>query len=200
MDDIHKVKPLPYAYDALDGISEKVNTWHHDTHYAGYVKKRNEIETKLETVDRSQANANYSEYGELKRRETFNASGQILHELFWDMMGGKGQVSTSASVVSKLAKDFGSFEKWKEDFIACAKASLGWAILCFDPSDNRLHNYLCDFHNNGAVWGAIQLLAVDVFEHSYYFDYGPERGKFIETFLRNVDWKKVNSLYERIQK
>ena len=39
----YKVKPLPYAYNALDGISEQTNRYHHDTHYAGYVNKRNEI-------------------------------------------------------------------------------------------------------------------------------------------------------------
>ena len=82
MADQFKVKPLPYGYDKLDGISQQTNTYHHDTHYAGYVKKRNEILEKLGKVDRSLANANYSEFGGLKRHETFNAPGQLLHELF----------------------------------------------------------------------------------------------------------------------
>ncbi len=193
----HKVKPLPYGYDALNGISAQINTWHHDTHYAGYVKKRNEIEKKLETVDRAVANASYSEYGEMKRRETFNASGQILHEIYWDVMGGNGKAGKALSVVGVLSKDFGSFDKWKEDFIACAKASLGWAILCYDPSDKRLHNYLCDMHNNGAVWGAVPLIAFDVFEHAYYYDYGPDRAKYIEAFLSNLKWEAVEARFQK---
>lgn len=47
----HKVKPLPHAYDKLKGLSDQVNKWHHDTHYAVYVNKRNEIELTLEKID-----------------------------------------------------------------------------------------------------------------------------------------------------
>lgn len=191
----HKIKPLPFAYGALKGISEQVNKWHHDTHYAGYVNKRNEIEKKLEAVDKALANANFSEYGELKRRETFNASGQILHEIYWDNLGGDGKVDENLAVVKKLVKSFGSIEKWKQDFIACSKASLGWTILCIDPSDGQTHNFLCDFHNNGAVWGAVPLVAIDVFEHAYYYDNGPDRAKYIEAYLNNLDWKKVNERF-----
>ena len=194
----HTIKPLPFDYGATKGISEQVNKWHHDTHYAGYVNKRNEIEQALEKADRSKANANYSEYGELKRRETFNASGQILHEIYWDMLGGDGHIGSSLEVSKKIEKDFLSLTAWKEDFMACAKASLGWAILAYDSSDMKLHNYLCDFHNNGAVWGARPILAIDVFEHAYYHDYGPDRAKYLEAYFSNVDWGKVDTTYIKI--
>ena len=102
----HQVKPLPFAYNATSGISEQVNKWHHDTHYAGYVKKRNEIEEKLEGIDRATANANYSEYGELKRRESFNASGMILHELYWDVLGGDGKTDPTLAMSKKTNGGF----------------------------------------------------------------------------------------------
>jgi Fe-Mn family superoxide dismutase len=196
----HELKKLPYAYDALKGISKEVVTWHHDTHHKGYVDKRNEIEEKLKSADRSSANANYSEYGELKRRETFNASGMILHEIYWDVMGGDGKIDENLSVVKKIKEDFVSLNAWQEDFVACAKASLGWTILCYDPSDGKLHNYLCDFHNNGAVWGAIPLLPIDVWEHAYYRDYGPKRPGYVDAFLENVNWSKVDELFKTIPK
>ncbi len=192
----HQVKPLPYAYDKLNGISEQVNTWHHDKHYAGYVAKRNEIEKKLEEFgDKSGANANFSEFGELKRRETFNASGQILHEIYYDVMGSDGSYSNDLAVIKKIEADFGSFNAWKADFKATAMASLGWAILSFDPTDGALHNFLVDMHNNGAVWGASPLVPVDVFEHAYYYDNGPDRGKYVDAFLENLNWEKINELY-----
>lgn len=193
----HKVKPLPFAYDSLKGISEQVNKWHHDTHYAGYVAKRNEVEQKLAACDKGKANANYSEFGELKRKETFNASGQILHELYWDGLGGDGSIDANSAVAKAISAEFGSFDNWKADITATSKASLGWAILCLDPSDGRLHDYLCDLHNNGAVWGALPILAIDLFEHAYYHDYGPDRAKNIEAYLANIDWKKVNARYQK---
>ncbi len=195
----HSIKPLPFAYNALKGISEEVNKWHHDIHYAGYVNKRNEIEESLESVDKSKANANYSAYGEMKRRESFNASGQILHEIYWDNLGGDGSVDQSLELVQKIIADFGSMEKFLEDFNACSMASLGWCITCFDPSDGRIHNYICDFHNNGAVWGAVPLVAIDVFEHAYYREYGPKRADYLKAYLGNVDWKKVNSKFLKVK-
>lgn len=195
----HKVKPLPFAYGALKGISEQVNKWHHDTHYAGYVNKRNEIEIGLEKTDKSKANANYSEFGEMKRREAFNAAGQILHEMYWNTLGGNGIAEESLAIAKKIKSDFGSFEKWKEDFIASTKISLGWTVLCLDRSDGKLHNFVADSHNQG-IWGTVPLLAIDTFEHAYYFDNGPNRAQYIEAFLKNVDWKKVNMEYEKAAK
>ena len=192
----HEVKPLPYAYDALDGISEQVNRWHHDIHYAGYVNKRNEVETQLQEADRSAAHANFSLYGELKRRETFNANGQILHEIYWNVLGGSGGEATG-KVGEKIQGDFGSFEAWKEDFIASAKVALGWAVLAFDLVDGKLHNFTGDTHNQGGVWGAIPLIPIDVFEHAYYHDQGPDRGKYINAFLQNINWDSVNDRFER---
>ncbi|MBZ0266121.1 superoxide dismutase [bacterium] len=197
----HQVKALPYAYDKLKGISEQVNKWHHDKHYAGYVAKRNEIEKKLdELIGNKEGNANFSEFGELKRRETFNASGQILHEIYYDIMGGDGNADSSLAVYKKIEEDFGSFDNWLEDFKETAKASLGWAILCYDPSDGALHNYLVDFHNGGAVWGAVPLVPVDVFEHAYYYDNGPDRGAYINAFIDNLNWNKINEFFENAAK
>jgi len=192
----HEVKALPYAYDSLKGISKQVNEWHHDKHYAGYVAKRNEIEKKIAELKEKAGNANYSEFGEMKRRESFNASGQILHEIYYDIMGGDGNIDESLDVVKKIVADFGSVDAWKEDFKLTAMSALGWAILCYDPTDGSLHNFLVDLHNNGAVWGSSPLVPVDVFEHAYYYDYGPDRGKYVDAFLGNLNWGKINELYK----
>jgi Fe-Mn family superoxide dismutase len=188
------VKDLPYAYDSLEGISKQVNEWHHDKHYAGYVNKRNEVEKELGKADRSAANANWSLYGELKRRETFNANGQVLHEVYYDIMGGNGEVA--GTVAEKLAKDFGSVDAWREDFVAAAKVGLGWAVLAWDPTDGKLRNFVGDSHNQGIVWGAVPLVTIDVFEHAYYHDYGPDRPSYIKAFLANLDWGKIDKHYE----
>lgn len=193
----HTIKEMPYASDKLKGISKQQLTYHHDIHYAGYVKKRNEVETALQTVDMNAANANYSLIGELKRRETFNASGQVLHEIYFDVMGGDGNADQKLEVVKKITQDFGSFERWQEEFIASGISTFGWAVLCLDTNDNTLRNYSGDTHNQGCVWGSIPLIPLDVFEHAYYTDQGPNRKAYIEAFLKNIDWKKVNERYKK---
>lgn len=126
-----RVRPLPYAYDAPEGVSEQTTRFHHDVIYAGHVAKRNEIEKRLETVDRTAADSDRIEYGALKRRETWNAGGQALHEVYWDVLGGDGR--PAGAIVEQIATEFGSFDAWREDFVATAKVAHGWRSLRMIP-------------------------------------------------------------------
>ncbi len=185
-----EVKDLLWAKDALRGISEKTIETHHDKLYAGYVNKRNEIESLLPGVDRSAANQAYSAYRALKLEETFSADGAILHELYFDILGGPGG-APSGSLADKINADFGSFEAFVEDLTACGMAARGWAVTAYDPSDGKLHNFLCDVHNQGGVWGTVPLMALDTYEHAYFMDYGSDRAAYIQAFFDNVNWAKV---------
>ncbi|MFH1650458.1 MAG: Fe-Mn family superoxide dismutase [Candidatus Woesearchaeota archaeon] len=196
----HTIKDLPYAYDKLQGISKEQITFHHDTHYVGYVKKRNEVETALQTVDLTTANANYSQFSELKRRESFNGAGQILHEIYFDVMGGDGKADPHLHVVKRIVEDFGSFENWQKEFIACGMSSFGWAVLSLDTNDNTLRNYIGDMHHHGCVWGSIPLIPMDLYEHAFYHDQGPNKKAYIEAFLNNLDWKKIDKRYQKASK
>ena len=205
----HTLPPLPYAKDALvindpanpkiKGISAQVVTWHHDTHQAGYVKALNEIETDLAAIPKITAAPNYSQAGELKRRETFNASGMILHELYWlNLCAGGAPRADTMSVSAKLAADFGSLARWQEDFVATANTpNAGWAILALAPYDGKLHNYACQFHDMGGVWGTVPIVALDVWEHAYYFDYGPDRGSYVSSVLRLLNWPWIEERYAK---
>lgn len=204
----HVLKKRPYsdeeAKKILAGvISPQTSDWHYNTHHKGYVTKRNEIEKKLmdggESL-RQNANANFSEYGELKRRETFNANGMILHDVYWENLGGDGDNRKAKELTEKIIQDFGSIENWKNDFKACALAAKnsGWAVLAVDTqSDGRLRNFLVDEHGVGAVWGAKPIIACDVFEHAYYHKDGPKRATYIDNFLANLHWERIEKLYKK---
>ena len=188
----------PLRYTALEGISEKQLKEHHDVLYAGYVKKWNEIQEKLKTTDRAAANGTYSEFGELKREETFALNGIKLHEGYFDnMVLGGGEAS--GKIKEWIAEDFGSYEKWAEDFKALGIAARGWAILAFDLDDGRLRNYLCDSHNQGGVWNAVALFIMDVYEHAYFLDFATARKAYIETFFKNINWDEPNVVIERLK-
>ena len=195
------VKELPFAKDALDGISGNTIETHHDKLYPGYVNKRNEIEQALPNADRSKAAQTYSEYRALKLEETFNADGQILHELYFSHLGpNQGQESRpTGALAQQIDKDFGSFDKFVEDLSACGMAARGWATVALDPSDGKLHCFLCDVHNQGGVWGTIPVMTLDVYEHAYFMDYGSARPDYIKAFFKNVNWGKVSQNFERAQ-
>lgn len=189
----HVVKPLPYANDGLKGIGAKTIEIHHDKLYAGYVNKRNEIEESLVKVDRSKANQIYSEMRGLKAEETFAANGQILHEIYFAVMGGDGQ--QKGEVIDKIKEDFGTLAAWEEDFKAAAMCARGWVVLAFDPTDGKLHNFIGDAQNQGGVWGTTPILPCDTYEHSYFIDFGSDRKSYVEAFFRNINWGEVNRRY-----
>ena len=189
-----EVKPLHYK--KLEGLSEKQLSEHHDVLYAGYVKKWNEIQEKLKMTDRSLANGTYSEFGELKREETFALNGIKLHEGYFDNMGDEKNEPPD-KITELIKRDFGSYEKWAEDFKALGLAARGWVILAYDFDDKRLYNILCDSHNQGGVWNSVALLIMDVYEHAYFLDYATGRKAYIETFFKNINWTHVDHLISR---
>lgn len=190
----HTPQTLPYEPGALNGISPQLTEWHHDTHYVSYVKGRNVAEKRLAEM---RAKGDFGDVRAVKQAESHNASGQILHEIYYAVLGGDGETDPELAVHAKIEEDFGSFEGWLQEFKAVAAAARGWAITCYDPSDGRLHVYLADGHDGGAVWGVHPILPLDVWEHAYYYDQGPNRAGYVEAFLQNLNWKAVDEFYRR---
>ncbi|MDO8500094.1 MAG: Fe-Mn family superoxide dismutase [bacterium] len=191
---MHEVKPLKYT--ALEGLSEKQLKEHHDVLYAGYVKKLNEIEEKLKGADRALANGTYSEFGELKREETFAANGIKLHEGYFDGMINAGRKEEGV-IVKWIEEDLGSYDAWENDFKSLGIAARGWVVLSVDLDTGKLKNILCDSHNQGGVWNSVALLIMDVYEHAYFLDYATGRKAYIEAYMKNIDWAYPNEVIKK---
>ncbi|MCL4326184.1 MAG: superoxide dismutase [Candidatus Thermoplasmatota archaeon] len=180
----------------LKNISSKQVEYHFDTHYKGYVTKINEIWGKLENADRSKANQNYSDFRELKVEESFNLMGVVLHEYYFENLSST-ENKISENMKKAIINDFGSFEKWLEDFKAVGTAFRGWSILAFDLNIGKLRNYGADAHNMYGIWNAIPVLVLDVYEHAYYTDFGPKRAPYMDAFINNINWSVVEKRYTK---
>jgi Fe-Mn family superoxide dismutase len=183
-------RPLKPALLELDGISRATIESHY-TLYEGYVAKRNQILTALADVDLQSANQTYSELRELKLELTFAVGGIKNHELYFEHLGGNGGDPTGA-VADLIRRDFGAIDAWREDLRATGMAARGWAWTAYDWDEGRLFNYLGDAQNTFPVWNATPLVALDVYEHSYFLDYRTDRAAYIGAFFDNVDWDVVN--------
>ncbi|GAB3680360.1 superoxide dismutase [Salinarchaeum chitinilyticum] len=191
-----ELPPLPYDYDALEPhISEQVVTWHHDTHHQGYV---NGLDSAEETLSENRSNGDFGSSASAIRNVTHNGSGHYLHTLFWENMDPNGGGEPDGELLDRIEEDFGSYEGWKGEFEAAASAAGGWALLVYDPVAKQLRNLVVDKHDQGALWGAHPILALDVWEHSYYHDYGPARGDFVDNFFEVVDWDDVAEQYANV--
>ncbi|ADL08484.1 superoxide dismutase [Thermosediminibacter oceani] len=196
-----RITPIPLNPRLLlmPGFSERQILEHFEVLYKGYVNKVNEIRSLLPSADRQEANATYSEFRCLKKGETYAIDGVILHELYFDNLGGPGGVPRG-DLMRRLERDFGSYQSWLEDFTATGISARGWAVLVYDPRDGRLHNYLLDAHDHGVVQNTAAILVLDVYEHAYFIDYGTRKADYIRAFMQNVDWSVAERRWDRIRR
>lgn len=179
----------------LDGISRESVEAHYKL-YQGYVNKRNEILAKLVDVDMSAGNQIYSEVRALKVDLSFAVGGVKNHEVYFGHLGGGGGDPTGP-IANLIARDFGSPASWRDDLRATGMAGRGWAWTAYDWDEERLFNFIGDAQNTFPVWNATPLIALDVYEHAYFLDYGTDRPGYIEAFLANLDWAVINSWAEQ---
>src|SRR5262249_12525709 len=126
-----------------------------------------------------------------ERALAFHGSGHILHSLYWVSMNPAGGGQPKAGPLSKLIDaSFGSFEGFKKQFAAAAKAAeaSSWALLAYEPLGDRLIITAAENHQNMAFQGSAPILACDVWEHAYYLRYRNDRASYVDKFFDVIDW------------
>lgn len=193
----HEPKPLPFDPTKLPGISEKLIRSHWENNYGGAVKALNIIERKLDELLGKEDLPPYI-YGDLKREELVRTGSIVLHELYFANLGGDGKAHGKA--LKFIEKWFGSFERWKAEFMKTANAlagGSGWAILSYNLHTREAHNYWAWDHMHNVPMG-VPLLVLDMYEHSYHMDYGAAAAKYVDAFIQNINWNEVNSRIESL--
>ena len=193
----HELAPLPYAYDALEPyIDEQTMRLHHDIHHAGYVAGLNNAEAKLAAAREA---GDFALVKHWSREAAFHGSGHLLHSIFWPNMiaASEAKAAPGGALAEAIARDFGSFEAFKAQFIAAAIAveGSGWGILAYRPADDALVVLTAEKHQNLTQWGVIPLLVLDVWEHAYYLKYQNRRGEYVNNFFKIVNWDDVAARY-----
>jgi len=191
----HQVKPLGFDPAKLDGLSEKLIRSHWENNYQGSVKALNMVEGRLAGA-LADKDLPPVIYGGLKREELHRTGSVVLHELYFEQFGGVGK--PEGSVIAALAASHGSFADWETEFRRTAMSlagGSGWAILAWNHHTGGLHNYWAWDHTNGPAMST-PLLVLDMYEHAFQMDYGAAAAKYVDAFMRNVDWKVVESRYK----
>lgn len=190
----HEPKPLKFDPAKLTGLSEKLVRSHWENNYIGSVKTLNAIETRLAAA-MADADLPPVVYGGLKREELHRTGSVVLHEIYFDGLGGNGQAG--GRIRDALAQTWGSFDAWQAELrrtgMSLAGGS-GWAILAWNHHTHSLHNHWAWDHMHGAAAG-IPILALDMYEHSFHMDYGTQAAKYIDAWFANLDWEAIDRRY-----
>jgi len=189
----HIAQDFSNLLGTLKGISDEQLQAHFGL-YQGYVKKLNEIETKLQTVDRSLTNYSYGDFSELKRRESVAFNGTYLHQLYFENLSGE-ESAPSEALSAALEAQFGSMENWEADLRASAASTPGWVLLTRSKIDGSLHHYVIYEHHVGLPVHQEVLLALDCWEHAFMIDYGTKKAEYLNAFVSNVNWNAVNERF-----
>jgi superoxide dismutase, Fe-Mn family len=193
---IYAMRPLSCDPARIKGMSERMIISHYENNYGGAVKRLNLIEEKLADLD--YANAAGFLINGLKREQLVAMNSMVLHELFFDGLGDQSEPDQALSDV--LARDFGSYHRWRDEFIAMGKAlggGSGWVLLSWSPRDNKLVNQWAADHCH-TLAGGVPILALDMYEHSYHIDYGSKAADYVGTFMAAINWPAVRLRYEGI--
>ncbi len=191
----YELKKLPFDPSRIKGMSEKLLVSHYENNYTGAVKRLNAIEAQLASTDF--ATAPVFVVNGLKREELIAANSMILHELYFDGLGGEGP--PAGAMADAIERDFGNFERWKTEFSAIGKAEgggSGWALLSWSPRDKRLMNCWAADHTT-TLAGGQPILALDMYEHAYAMDYGAKAAAYVDAFIQVIRWDNVAALYRR---
>src|SRR3984893_5627444 len=191
----YEIKPFSLDPKSVKGISEKVLVSHYENNYVGAVKRLTAIAAQLAELDFAKA-PGFVING-LKREELIAMNSMILHEAYFDSLGGGG--TAGGSLADAITRDFGSMERWRAEFSAMGKAEgggSGWVLLMYSPRDKRLVNQWAADHTN-AIAGGRPIVALDMYEHAYHMDYGAKAGSYVDAFMEAINWDNAVKLYER---
>lgn len=194
---MHSAKPLPFNPGKLRGLSEKLIVSHHENNYGGAVKNLNRTEEELGRVTTDTPSLLVAA---LKERELTFANSATLHELYFGNLGGDGKAS--GAIESAVARTYGSFGRWEEQFrltgMGLAGGS-GWVVLAWDFQRSEARSYWAGNHTQACAFGQ-PLLVLDMYEHAYAIDYGAAAAKYVDAFFQNIHWDEVNRRLESAQR
>jgi superoxide dismutase, Fe-Mn family len=194
----YDVKPMTFDPKHVNGLSEKLLTSHYENNYTGAVKRLNAITAQLAELDFAKA-PNFVVNG-LKREQLIAMNSMILHEIYFDCLGGGG--ASAGKLAEALARDFASLERWKSEFSAIGKAEgggSGWTILAYSPRDKRLVNHWAADHTTTLADGR-PILVLDMYEHAYHMDYGAKAAAYVDAFMEGIKWENAAKLYDRVSR
>ena len=191
---------LPYAKDALaPHITEETLNFHHGKHHNAYVGKLNELVENTEFANQSLEEIMQATAGKADKAAIFNNAAQIWnHTFYWHSMKAAGGGQPSGTLAEAIARDFGSYDKFRAEFHTAGMTQFGsgWAWLVLDGDTLKIvktPNAECPLTD-----GKTPILTADVWEHAYYIDFQNRRPDYLNTFLDSlVNWEFAAENFDR---
>jgi len=191
-----EAKSSDLATERLSGSNKRAHKELHER----YVDALNTISAKLDTVKRGESNSNHSEFRSLKIDEAYNHNGAYLHDLYFENISDmKSEITVDSLSFMRLERDFGNFDAWQRDFIACSMSSrCGWAVTGYSLYLDRYINSSVDLHATDVPIGFVPVIVMDTWQHAYYRDYLNDVKSYTVAMMKELNWSVIDRRFKKI--
>lgn len=185
-------------------VSEFVSQKTKDSHislYKEYVETFNKVSAQLDSIDKSNTNSKHHAFRSLKLDEAYNLNAVWLHELYFsNCFDPHSEIHMDSIAYLKLQRDFGTFDDWQRDFMACALSSgQGWAICGYHIFLKKYINTFISNHSQDILVGLYPVIVLDMHEHAYHKDYLSDRKSFTIAQMREFNWNVINERFTKAE-
>lgn len=186
---------------STDLLSAKTNQAHQEL-FEQYVETLNEVSSELDTADPDSANSRDSKFRSLKIGETYNMNASFLHANYFENIADpQSRVTMDSLAYMRLERDFGTFDAWQKDFIACGLSSRnGWVITVYNAYLNRYLNVVVDLHSLNVPINCYPVIVIDMWEHAYYRDYLNDKKTYIYAMMKELNWEVIENRFKKSER
>lgn len=185
-------------------VSEFVSQKTKDAHvvlYKEYIESLNKTSAELDTVNRQDVNSRHCEFASLKRDETSNLNATWLHELYFaNCFDPQSEIYMDSIAFIKIQRDFGTFDDWQKDVVACGLAAgEGWVVCGYNIFLKKYVNTVIKNHADSTMLGLYPIVVIDMWSHSYYRDYLTDKKSYLVSQMREINWNVVEQRVTRAE-
>lgn len=179
----------------------------HQTLMEGYQKALKHFEKEYDKVMLSSNEVDSPNMGALREilsNSMYNCNAVHLHQMYFDdVVNSKPYPLEKTPVMEQLLDDL--YKTKKAGFLheikraACVPRN-GWVLLSFCTVQKTLFLDICDLHSTGGSINSVPVLALDMWEHAYFADFGLDKEAYVDWFLSKVDWRNIAKRVRNLQR
>ena len=189
-------------YDITSELLSEKSKAARQKEYEKCIEVLNKVSAQLDTANRQEANRFSSDFRHFKTEESHLLTSAFLKAYHFENISDlRSQIAVDSICFMRLERDFGSFDDWQKDFIACGmSARNGFVITAYSFFLRRYINIIVDNQSQGVPVACMPVIVLDVSDGAYYRDYLDDRKSYMTAMMKEFDWEKIEDRFKQSDK